>query len=56
MISRETKICFRKRKLVRKGEQARNEMVKDANGQILRDGVEVRMRWTEYFEQVLIII
>ena len=30
-------------------------MVKDGNvnGQILRDGVEVRRRWTEYFEQVL---
>ena len=29
-------------KRVRKGEQAREEMVKDVNGQILRDGVEVR--------------
>ena len=28
-------------------------MVKDVNGQILRDGVEVRRRWAEYFEQVL---
>ena len=28
-------------------------MVKDVNGQILRDGVEVRRRWVEYFEQVL---
>ena len=28
-------------------------MVKDVNGKILRDGVEVRRRWTEYFEQVL---
>ena len=27
-------------------------MVKDANGQMLHDGVEVR-RWAEYFEQVL---
>ena len=34
------------------GEQARGEMVKDVNGQILRDGVKVR-RWAEYFEQVL---
>ena len=25
-----------------KGEQARDEMIKDVNGQILRDGVEVR--------------
>ena len=38
---------------VRKGEQAREEMVKDVNCQILRDGVEVRKRWAEYFEQVL---
>ena len=28
-------------------------MVKDVNGQILRDGVEVSWRWAEYFEQVL---
>ena len=27
-------------------------MVKDVNGQILRDGVEVRRRWVEYFQQV----
>ena len=38
---------------MRKGQQAREEMVKDVNGQILRDGVKVRRRWTEYFEQVL---
>ena len=38
---------------MRKGEQAREEMVKDVSGQILRDGVEVRRRWAEYFEQVL---
>ena len=30
-------------------------MVKDVNGQILCDGVEVRRRWAEYFEQVLIV-
>ena len=36
-----------------KGEQAREEMVKDVNGQILRDCVEVRRRWAQYFEQVL---
>ena len=29
----------------RKGEQASDEMVKDVNGQIFRDGVEVRRRW-----------
>ena len=28
-------------------------MVKNVNGQILRDGVEVRRRWEEYFEHVL---
>ena len=40
-------------KRVRKGEQAREKMVKDVNGQKLRDGVVVRRRWAEYFEQVL---
>ena len=39
-------------KQVRKGEQARDEMVNDVNGQIVRDGVEVRRKRTEYFEQV----
>ena len=38
---------------MRKGEQARDEMTKDVNTQILRDGVEVRRRWAEYFQQVL---
>ena len=38
---------------MRKGEQARGEMVKDLNGQILRDDVEVRRRCAEYFEQSL---
>ena len=38
---------------MRKCEQARDEMVKDVNGQILRDCVEVRRRWADYFEQVL---
>ena len=28
-------------------------MVKDVNGQILRDGVDVRRRWAEYFQQVM---
>ena len=36
-------------KRLRKGEQAREEMVKDGNGQILHDGVDVRRRWAEYF-------
>ena len=40
-------------KRVKKGEQGRDEMIKDGNGQIFRDGVEVRWRWAEYFEQVL---
>ena len=47
------KIFWKELKRVSKGEQARNEMVKDVNGQISRDGVEVRRRWAEYFEQVL---
>ena len=38
---------------MRKGEQARDEMEKEVNGQILRDGVEVRRRRAEYFEQIL---
>ena len=38
---------------MRKFEQERDEMVKDVNGQILRDGVEVRRTSAEYFEQVL---
>ena len=29
---------------MRKGEQASEQMVKDENGQILRDGVEVRRK------------
>ena len=36
-------------KRVRKSEQARDEKVNDVSGQILRDGVEVRRRWAEYF-------
>ena len=38
---------------MRKGEHARDKMVKDVNGQILCDGVEVRTRWAGYSEQVL---
>ena len=52
MSLRVTKICFWKEvKQMRKGEQVRNEMVKDVNGQILRDDVEMRRRFVEYFEQ-----
>ena len=47
------KMFWKEVKRVRKGEQAREEMVKDVNGEILRDGVEVRRRWAQYFEQVL---
>ena len=38
---------------MRKGEKARDQVVKDVNGQIFRDGVEVRMGWEKYFERVL---
>ena len=38
---------------MRKGEHERDEMVKYLNGQILLDGVEVRRRLAEYFQQVL---
>ena len=39
------KIMFWKEvKRVRKGKQARDEMVKDVNGQILHEGVKVRRR------------
>ena len=47
---------WKKVKRVKKCEQARDEMVKDVNGQILLDGVEVRRRWAEYFEQVLNVV
>ena len=47
------KMLWKEVKQLRKGEQARDETVKDVNGQILRDGVVVRRRWAEYFEQVL---
>ena len=38
---------------MRKGEQVENEIVNDVNGQIMRNGVEVRRRFAEYFEQQL---
>ena len=38
---------------MKKGDQARDEMVKGVNGQMLRDDVQVRTKWAEYFEQVL---
>ena len=41
------KMFWKEVKQVRKGEQAREEMVKDVNGQILHDGVEVNRRWAE---------
>ena len=39
------KMFWKEVKRVRNGEQARDEMAKDVNGQILRDGVQVRKRW-----------
>ena len=47
------KMFWKEVNTVRKGEQARDEMVRDVHGQILRDGVEVKRRWAENFEQVL---
>ena len=38
---------------VKKGVQAKDEMVKDVNGQIMRECFEVRGRRAEYFKQVL---
>ena len=38
---------------MRTGERARDEMVNDVICQILGDGVRVRRRWAQYFEQVL---
>ena len=52
MFWREVK-RVRKKQKQRKSGQARDEMVKDVNGQILRDSVELTRRWAEYFEQVL---
>ena len=47
------KMFWKEVKRVRKGEQAREEIIKDVNWQILRNNIEVRKRWAEYFEQVL---
>ena len=47
------KIFWKEVNRVRKGKQARDEMVKDVNGQILHDDVMVRSRWAKYFELVL---
>ena len=38
------KMFWKEVKRVRKGEQAREEMVKDVNGQIVHDGIEMRRR------------
>ena len=40
---------WREIKHVRKGEKAWDEMIKDVNCQILRNVVEVKQRWAEYF-------
>ena len=47
------KMFWKEVKRVRKSKQAREEMVKDVNCQILCNGVEMRRRWAEYFEQIL---
>ena len=47
------KMFWKEVKHMRKDEQARDEMEKNVNGQILHDGVEVRRRWAEYFKQIL---
>ena len=45
------KMFWKEVKRARKGEQAREEMVKDVSGQILRDAVEVRRRWAQYLSR-----
>ena len=40
-------------KLVKRSEQRKDEMVKEAKNQLLQDGANVRKRWAEYFEQLL---
>ena len=47
------KMFWKEVKRVRKCEQARDEMVKNVYGQILRDRVQVRRRLAEYFKQVM---
>ena len=47
------KMFLKEVKRVMKGEHTRHEMVKDVNDQVLHDGVDMRIRWAEYFEQVL---
>ena len=44
------KMFWKEVKRVREGDLARDETVKDVNGLIFRDGVEVRRRWAEYYE------
>ena len=46
------KMVWKEVKGVRKGDQARDEIIKDVNGQISQDCVAVRRRCAEYFEQV----
>ena len=38
---------------IRKGEQVRDEIVKEVNCQILREGEVERKRWAKYFKRVL---
>ena len=50
-ILRRTKRCSGKR--VRKGETGKEEVVKDGNGQLLLESVDVQKRWAEYFDDLL---
>ena len=52
-FERNKKMFWKMVKRVMKSKQVRDETVKDVNGQILRDGVEVRRRSVQYFEHVL---
>jgi hypothetical protein len=38
---------------VRKGENGRDEAVKDVNGRLLLERGDVRKKWAEYFEELL---
>ena len=38
---------------MRKGETGKEEVVKDGNGQLLLESVDVRKRWVMYFDELL---
>ena len=50
-FERNENMFWKEVKRVTKGGQARGEMEKDVNGKILRDGIEIRRRFAEYFER-----